>query len=427
MNMALIYSDYDYNFNINFSEDVGFGLKSGIQDINLKTDLQYFPNTKNNIKFGANLIHHTFIPGEFVSDNIDSESFAVVEKKAFEYSLYVGNDHKITDRISSNYGLRWNSFSVIGPGEEYSYEEDGETIKDTAVYEQFELAKTYGGFEPRISVNYTLNNQSSIKASYNRMRQNVHLLSPSTSGTPIDLWLPSTSIIAPEIADQVALGYFRNFSKNKYETSVEVYYKDMQNQIDYKQGTNIILNPTVESELLFGRGWSYGAEFLIRKRKGSFTGWIGYTLARTERQFDGVDNGVVYPSRYDRTHDISVVASYTISERLTVAATWVYNTGNAVTFPSGKYEFGGETINFYTERNGYRMPAYHRGDLSLTLDGKKRDKFNSSWNLSIYNIYNRMNAYSISFRDSETAPGTTEAVQLSLFGIIPAITWNFKF
>ena len=259
------------------------------------------------------------------------------------------------------------------------------------------------------------------------MRQNVHLLSPSTSGTPIDLWLPSTSIIAPEIADQVALGYFRNFSKNKYETSVEVYYKDMQNQIDYKQGTNIILNPTVESELLFGRGWSYGAEFLIRKRKGSFTGWIGYTLARTERQFDGVDNGVVYPSRYDRTHDISVVASYTISERLTVAATWVYNTGNAVTFPSGKYEFGGETINFYTERNGYRMPAYHRGDLSLTLDGKKRDKFNSSWNLSIYNIYNRMNAYSISFRDSETAPGTTEAVQLSLFGIIPAITWNFKF
>jgi hypothetical protein len=427
MNMAFVYSDYDYNFNINFSDDVGFGLESGIQDINLKTDLQYFPNTKNNIKFGANIIHHTFIPGEFVSDNVDFSNFAVVEKKAFEYSLYVGNDHKIFDKLSANYGLRWNSFSVIGPGEEYSYEEDGETIKDTAVYEQFEFAKTYGGFEPRISVNYTLNNQSSIKASYNRMRQNVHLLSPSTSGTPIDLWLPSTSIIAPEIADQVALGYFRNFSKNKYETSVEVYYKDMQNQIDYKPGTNIILNPTVESELLFGNGWSYGAEFLIRKRKGSFTGWIGYTLARTERQFDDVDDGNVYPSRYDRTHDISVVASYAISERLTVAATWVYNTGNAVTFPSGKYEFEGETINFYTERNGYRMPAYHRGDLSLTLDGKKREKFNSSWNLSIYNIYNRMNAYSISFRDSETVPGTTEAVQLSLFGIIPAITWNFKF
>jgi hypothetical protein len=201
----------------------------------------------------------------------------------------------------------------------------------------------------------------------------------------------------------------------------------MQNQIDYKPGTNILLNPTVESELLFGRGWSYGAEFLIRKKKGNFTGWIGYTLAKTERQFDDIDKGEVFPSRYDRTHDISIVASYTFSERLSVAATWVYNTGNAVTFPAGKYEFEGETINFYTERNGYRMPDYHRGDISVTLDSKKREKFNSSWNLSIYNIYNRMNAYSISFGSSDVDPARTEATQLSLFGMVPAITWNFEF
>ncbi|MDA9563851.1 TonB-dependent receptor [Flavobacteriales bacterium] len=426
MNSSFIYSDYVYNFDVNFGE-VGFGLQSGIRDFNLKTDLQFFPNTSNNIKFGGNIIHHTFIPGEFKSDAIDSEDFAITEKKAFEFSVYAANEHKITDRISANYGLRWNSFSVVGPGEEYIYEEDGETIQDTVTYEQFEFAKTYQGFEPRASINYVLGDKSSIKASYNRMRQNVHLLSPSTAGTPIDLWLPSTSIIAPEIADQVALGYFRNFKKNRYETSVEVYYKDMQNQIDYKPGTNILLNPTVESELLFGRGWSYGAEFLIRKKKGNFTGWIGYTLAKTERQFDDIDKGEVFPSRYDRTHDISIVASYTFSERLSVAATWVYNTGNAVTFPAGKYEFEGETINFYTERNGYRMPDYHRGDISVTLDSKKREKFNSSWNLSIYNIYNRMNAYSISFGSSDVDPARTEATQLSLFGMVPAITWNFEF
>ncbi|MBL4625500.1 MAG: TonB-dependent receptor [Flavobacteriales bacterium] len=427
MNTSVIYSDYNYDFSIKLDDSTKFVLSSGIRDYNLKADLQYFPNTKNNIRFGANVIHHTFIPGEFDMFVNDSsiQDFSIIAKKAFEYSLYIGNDHKLTDKISANYGVRWNSFSIIGPGEEYTYEED--LITDTVVYEQFEFGKTYSGFEPRISVNYTINSKSSVKASYNRMRQNVHLLSPSSSGTPVDLWLPTTSIIAPEISDQVALGYFRNFKKNRFESSIEIYYKDMQNQIDYKPGTNVLLNPTVESDLLFGRGTSYGAEFLIRKKKGNFTGWVGYTLARTERKYETIDNGEVFPSRYDRTHDVSVVASYTITERLTVAATWVYNTGNAVTFPSGKYQFEGETINFYTEKNGYRMPAYHRADLSITLDGKKREKFGSSWNLSIYNIYNKKNVYSITFRDSETNKGTTEAVRLSLFGIVPAITWNFKF
>lgn len=423
MNTALIYSDYDYVFSINV-EDSGFELVSGINDINFKTDLQYFPNMDNNIKFGVNAIHHKFTPGEF--NSIDGIDFKVDDKFAIETAAYIANEQKFNDKLSANYGLRYNTFSVIGPGEEYRYDENDQVI-DTTEYANFEMGKFYHGLEPRAAVTYKVNNQQSVKGSYNRMRQNLHLLSPSTSGTPIDLWVPSSSIVQPEISDQVALGYFRNFKENKFESSIEVYYKTMQNQIDYKPGANILLNATVESELLFGDGWSYGAEFLVRKKKGLFTGWIGYTLSRTVRQFDGIDEGEIFPSRYDRTHDISVVGTYQLSDRISLGATWVYNTGNAVTFPVGKYEYDGDIVNYYSTRNGDRMPAYHRGDVSLTLDGRSREKFKSSWNFSVYNVYGRKNAYSIEFRTNAEDPTITEAVKISLFTFVPAVTWNFEF
>jgi hypothetical protein len=233
--------------------------------------------------------------------------------------------------------------------------------------------------------------------------------------------------VKPEISDQLSLGYFRNFWSNKFEFSVETYYKWLQNQIDYKDGAQLGINQSVESELLYGDGRAYGVEFLFRKKVGKITGWVGYTLSRVERRIEGINDGRYYPARQDRTHDVSIVLVYQILPRLNVAATWVYYTGNAVTFPSGKYEVMGQVVNYYTERNGYRMPDYHRLDLGITFDGKKRKRFESSWNLSIYNVYARENAFTITFREDPNDPSKTQAVQTSLFRIIPSLTYNFKF
>lgn len=294
---------------------------------------------------------------------------------------------------------------------------------------------------PRLGTTFILNEVSSIKASYGRTYQFVHLISNTTASSPTDIWLPSSSNIKPEIADQFAIGYFRNFFNNALEGSVELYYKDMQNTIDYRDGAEVTLNPTVEGELLYGRGRAYGAEFLLRKKNGKLTGWVAYTLAKTERLFDEINSNTWYPARQDRRHDISIVGIYTLNDRLTFSATWVYYTGNAVTFPSGKYEIDGQIVNYYTERNGYRMPNYHRLDLGITLNNKAyktvtdpetgvetqvAKRWESSWNLSVYNAYARENAYSISFKENAET-GQTEAVQLALFKIIPSITYNFKF
>lgn len=227
--------------------------------------------------------------------------------------------------------------------------------------------------------------------------------------------------------NQFALGYFQNFADNQFEFSVEAYYKDMQNVTDYKDGTDIMLNENIESYILQGKGRSYGAEFYLKKKHGRFTGWLSYTLSSTENKIDGINNNNWYASKLDKTHDISLVGSYQINERMSISATWVYYTGNAVTFPSGKFEYDGEIYPYYTERNSYRMPDYHRLDFNFHLEGKKKKRFQSSWDFSVYNAYNRYNAYTISFRESETTPGSTEAVQLSLFGIVPSVTWNFKF
>jgi hypothetical protein len=239
--------------------------------------------------------------------------------------------------------------------------------------------------------------------------------------------MPSSNNIKPQVVTQYALGFFKNFDNNTYEFSIESYYKGMDNVIDYEDGTDIMLNENIEASILSGIGRSYGLEFYLKKKYGRFKGWISYTLARTENKIDGINNNNWYLAKYDKTHDISIVGTYSLNKRLSLSASWIYYTGNAVTFPSGKYEYDGFQIPYYTERNGYRMPNYHRLDLNLHLSGKQKKKFQSSWDFSIYNAYNRYNAYTISFRESETVPGATEAVKLSLFGIVPSISWNFKF
>lgn len=420
-NTTFIYSNYDYSFNLG---DIAT-MTSGIEDWGVKQDFTWYLNPRNTMDFGLSSTYHTFNPGELdFTDNDDLETI-LDQKNALESAVYFSNDQKLHEKFSLKYGIRLSMFNQLGEGTEYTYDDENNAI-DSTEYEKGEFMQSYFEYEPRISMSYRLNKTSSVKASYNRMAQYLHLLSNSTSGQPTDTWVPSSNNIKPLIVSQVALGYFRNFDDNTYEFSVEAYYKDMQNVTDYEDGSNLLFNEDVEASIISGEGRSYGAEFYLKKSYGKFTGWISYTLARTEKLIDGVNNNEWYETKYDKTHDLSIVASYQFTKRINLSANFVYYTGNAVTFPSGTYYYDGTTWPYYTERNGYRMPDYHRLDLNFQIKGKKRERFESSWDFSIYNVYHRYNAYTISFQESEAA-GMNEAVKLSLFGIVPSITYNFKF
>jgi hypothetical protein len=439
-NTSLIYSNYNYNIKIEAAE---FEISSKIQDLTLKEDLDFYLNDKNKIKFGGSFVHHTFAPGEFsATGELNNINELVIEKRySLESGLYLSNEQKVTDLFSLTYGVRFSNFTQVGPGEIYGFNEDG-SISDTTNYNNWQKVASYNGLEPRLSAKLELNEFSSIKASYARSNQYLHLLSNSSSGSPTDTWMPSSNNIKPEVSDQVALGYFRNLKNNTYEFSAETYYKILDNAIDYKNGAEISLNPTVEGELLFGEGRAYGLELFLKKKKGKFTGWISYTLAKSEQKFVAINRGEWYSAKQDRTHDLSIVGMYALSDRVKLSSTFVYYTGNAVTFPSGKYQIDNQTINLYSDRNGSRMPNYHRMDIGLTWDGKEykeiknletgemekvKKKFTSSWNFSIYNLYARENAYSIAFQENEDNPAQTEIIRTSLFKIIPSVSYNFKF
>jgi len=439
-NTSFIYSNYNYNILIEAAE---FEIASKIQDLTIKEDIDFYLNDKNKIKFGGSFVHHTFAPGKFSSTgDLNNINELEIEKRySLESGLYASNEQKLSDLFSITYGLRYTNFTQVGPGEIYTYNEEGE-LTDTTNYKSWETVSSYNGFEPRLSAKYQLGESSSLKVSYARSNQYLHLMSNSSSGSPTDAWLPSSNNIKPEVADQVALGYFQNLKDDTYEFSAEVYYKVLDNTIDYRNGAEITLNPTVEGELLYGEGRAYGLELFLKKRKGKFTGWLSYTIAKSENRFDGLNDGEWYSAKQDRTHDISLVGMYNLSERLKLSSTFVFYTGNAVTFPTGKYEVDNQTINLYSDRNGSRMPNYHRLDIGITWEGKKykkiknvetgeiekvKKKMESSWNFSIYNVYARENAYSISFQENEDDPTQTEIIQLSLFKMIPSISYNFKF
>ena len=425
-NTSVIYSQYDYEFTFGEDDDQ-IGLQSVIQDWNIKQDFTYFPNDRNTIKFGGNLIFHEIQPGNLLAgENTGFTAEDAEVKNAIEGAVYIQNEQKIGDRLNVNYGLRYSLFDYRGEGTAYELDEDGDIVSET-VYDKGESIQYYGGLEPRLSATYILDEESSLKLGYNRNYQYLHLLSNATSSTPTDVWITSSNNVKPQIADQVSLGYFRNFKDNMYEASVEVYYKDMQNVIDYRNGANFFLNNNLEEDLVFGDGRAYGAEFYLKKTKGRLTGWVSYTLSRTLRQFDEINNGAEFSARQDRIHDIAIVALYDLTPRVKLSANWVYNTGDAVTFPSGRYTVDDLVVPYYTERNGYRMPDYHRLDLGVTILNKPKKNYESSWNFSVYNAYNRENAYSISFRANEDNPQNTEAVQLTLFKAVPSITYNFKF
>lgn len=421
-NTSLIYSDYEYTNDIGAGTNQ-FEITSGIQDANFKTDFQYFMNSDNTINFGINSIYHTFFPGAITSGPTSVVNGLSLEHKyALENAAYISHQTNILSDLNLDYGLRVSSFTLLGPGTTYTYDDLG-NILDTASYISGKSIKTYVSLEPRIAATFILDQENSIKSSYNRTAQYLHLLSNSTSTNPSDLWIPSTNNVPPQYADQVDLGYFKNFSNNEYESSLVLYYKTMRNLIDYRNGADLQLNPTVESLLLYGTGWSYGAELLVKKRVGPIAGWLSYTLSRTEEKFAQINNGDPYPATQDRTHDVSIVVTYDLNDNWTFGATWVYYTGNAVTFPSGNYLIDGRLVPYYTSKNAYRMPAYHRLDLAATWTLSKH----SNLNFSVYNAYDRQNAYAITFRRNPDDPNQTQALQTTIFPIMPSITYNFNF
>ena len=423
-NTSFIYSNYDYKISLK-NDDTVFDLNSKIRDWNLKQDFTWFAGNKHSVRFGLQSIYHTLTPSSASGTTVSS--FPRNPRYSWENAVYINDDFKATEKLTVNYGVRLAIFSVLG-GDTFNTYENG-VLTDSKFLEKGKFGKTYVNPEPRISANYRINEVSSVKGGYSRNTQNLHLLSNSNSGNPTDQWIGSSYTVKPEIADQISVGYSRNFNNNNYELNAEVYYKSMKNQIDFKNGAQIGFDAgsDVESELLFGKGRAYGLELIAKKKSGKLTGWISYTLSKTERKIDGINNNEWYNARMDKTHDLSIVATYQLNPKWSFSGLFVYSTGNAVTFPTGKYELNGQTIFQYSNRNADRMPAYHRMDLSATYEPTSNKRFRGSWTFGIYNLYGRENAYTINFEDNPDHPGTTRAMQTSLFRWVPNITYNFKF
>ncbi|MEI7499495.1 MAG: TonB-dependent receptor [Bacteroidota bacterium] len=429
-NFSFIYSNYLYNLGTPAGNSNSFDWNSNLRDLGMKADFSYYLNTKNTIRFGASLIYHMFNPGsaQGIGEKTVFANVKVPNNYAFETGVYGNNEQKLGEHFTIKYGLRFSMFQNTGPGTVFHYD-SAYKATDSTVYKAGVLYNTYVGIEPRLGLLYDFNSLHSIKASYARTNQYLQLAQNSTVGTPLDIWFSSSPNVKPQIADQVAIGYFRNFRKNTIETSVEAYYKWMKNVVDFKDFAQLLLNNKLEGEIRSGKAWSYGIEFLVRLNEEKVNGWISYTYSRTFRQINEINDNNPYPAPYDKPNNISIVLNWVISKRFTVSANWVYATGAPVTFPTGRAEIGGKIVPIYSDRNQYRYQDYHRLDISLSFFSKQKPgrKFNWDLNFSVYNAYNRHNTWSINFTQDNIDPNTTYAEKVYLFGIIPSVTFNFHF
>lgn len=429
-NLSLIYSNYDYELGTPEGDANSFKWSSKMRDYSARFDFTYYLSGKHTFRYGATTMFHEFFPG--TANGMGSESafteFKMPAQYAFEHSLYVSDEYKTTEKLSFKYGLRFAIFQNVGTGTYYNFDENYNPV-DSVVYAKGDFFNTYSTLEPRIAFTYLVNTVSSIKGSYSHTAQYLALAQNSTAGTPLDIWFPATQNVKPQLSNQYAIGYFRNFKQNMYEASVEVYYKSLKNVIDFRDHAQLLLNQYIEGELRIGTGYSYGIETMLRKNDGLLTGWISYTYSRSFRDIPEINYGTQYRAPYDKPHAINIVASYEISKRLSTSATWVYATGLPVTFPTGRAVIGNAVIPIYSNRNAYRMPDYHRLDFAVTLKGKEKPgkKWHGEWNLSVYNAYNRHNSWSINFIQDSADPEITYAEKSYLFAIIPALTYNFKF
>ncbi len=446
-NLSAIYSDYYYGLDLDL---IGFLWNSGIKNYNIKYDFKYYVTDKVKLNYGVSGIYYDFNPGTIEPSNSESGiNYKQLEKKyAFEPSVYLDAEQKISNKLSLSYGLRFSRFYRLGSSTVNLYENnqpvlfnqelqiyEKATPIDTQFYDKNKVIESFNNLEPRFAASYQLNDNTSIKASYNRMAQYLQLISNTASPTPLDIWTPSDQYIKPQIADQVALGYFRNFKEDNYSLEVETYFKKVKNRIDYIDGADLIANEAIEQAILNGEMRSYGIEFLLRKNSGNLNGWISYTLSKSEQKTPGrnanepgINNGKWYRSGYDKLHNLSVTSSYNYNPKWTFGANFVLQTGQPVTFPNGQYEYQGITIPTYGLRNEDRLPTYHHLDISATYTPKptKKNGWQSEWVFSIYNLYGRKNAASISFRQNADT-GANEAIRLSIFGIVPGVSYNFKF
>jgi hypothetical protein len=446
-NMSLIYSDYFYGLNLNFVE---FEWVSGIQNFNFKYDFKHYIKDGFKLQYGLNSIYHGFNPGEIEPSTPTSgiNSKKLTKKFAFENAIYVDAEHQLNERLNVSYGLRVSSFLRLGQDELNIYDNDqavdfNENLSiyqkakpiGTETFKRSDVIKSFANLEPRLALAYQLNETSSLKTSYNRLSQYLHLISNTSSPTPLDIWTPSGKYIKPQLLDQVALGYFKTFKNNRYSLEVETFYKTVKNRIDYVDGADLIANNAIEQVILNGKARAYGFELLFKKSKGKFKGWLAYTLSKSEQKTtgrtaleSGINNGNWYNTAYDKTHDISLTTSYDLNKKWSFNANFLLQTGQPTTYPNSQYQYNGITIPNYSQRNDNRLPAYHRLDVSATYVPKpeKIKGFQGSWVFGIYNVYNRLNAASISFgENSDTRQN--EATQLSIFGIVPSISYNFKF
>ncbi|NRD23375.1 TonB-dependent receptor [Winogradskyella litoriviva] len=446
-NLSLIYSDYYYGLELSFVE---FDWVSGILNFNLKYDFKHYLNNDFKLEYGFNSMYYNFNPGEInpTTETSGINPYKLIDKYALENAIYIDAEHKINNKLSLSYGARLSMFHRLGQDELNIYEnnlpltfneeigiyEKAEPIA-TETFDKSDVIESFANLEPRLAVAYQLNKVSSIKASYNRMSQYLHLLSNTTSPTPLDVWTPSGKYVKPQLLDQIALGYFKTFKNNTFSLEVESFYKTIKNRIDYVDGADLIANDAIEQVILNGEAKAYGLEVLFRKNEGRFTGWLAYTLSKSEQRTPGrtdvetgINNGKWYNTAYDKTHDISLTGSYELNKKWSFSSNFIFQTGQPTTYPNSQYEYNGLVIPNYEARNSSRLPSYHRLDLSANYNPKPESNrtFKGEWVFGIYNVYGRKNAASISFRENSDT-GTNEAIKLAIFGMVPSISYNFKF
>ena len=429
-NFTFIASRFSYDLGIPEGNERAFNWGSSLTDYNLKSDFNWYFNSNNTFTFGISMLHHTFFPGTIEGTGEESfiTRYALPNNYALESAIYIGNEQKLSSIFVLKYGLRLSMFNNIGPATIFDYDDKGNAI-DSTTYVRGDFFNTYTGIEPRLGIVFILNEVSSIKASYSRNIQYMQQAQNSTAGSPLHIWFPASPNIRPQKGHQFAMGYFRNFRNGTIETSAEAYYKLTDNAVDFVDHADLLLNKYLEGEILLGKGWSYGVELLVRKNSGKLTGWVSYTLSKAIHKINGINNNNPYPAPYDRPNDVSIVANYQLNKRLSFSATWVYATGQPITFPVGRFDYGNTIVPVYSERNSYRMMDYHRLDLSVAYKGKNKPdkKWHNEFVLSIYNAYNHHNPYMINFQNDPDNPDVTYAEMTYLFGIIPSFTYNFKF
>lgn len=430
LNMSLNYSGYNYDLGTPEEEENYFRWLSELSEYTSRFDFTHYVSGNHKLKYGATITWHKISPGSVkgFGDTSDNSGFNLPPANALESSLYFTDDFRLSEKLTLKYGLRFSAFQSVGPGTVYNYDADYNPV-DSTVYTKREIFNTYSGIEPRLAFTYMVNELSSVKGSYSHTTQYLTLAQNSTTGTPLDIWFPASPNVEPQLCDQFAAGYFRNFNNNMYEVSMEVYYKNLRRLIDFRDHAQLFLNQYLEGELRIGKGYSYGIETIVRKNEGRLSGWLSYTWSRSFRLVPEINNGKLYVSPYDKPHNFNIVVNYGITSRIIASATWIYATGIPVTFPTGKAIIGNAIIPIYSDRNSYRMEDYHRLDLSVSLKSREKPgkKWQSELNLSVYNAYNRHNAWAINFVQDPANPYVTYAEKTYLFAIIPALTYTIKF